>query len=71
MKLAVKRLSLKPFSSSTNLTKTMVPDSPATQRDFQVTVFEDIEELGGAGFEPCDRNKRCEYKQIQAELAGL
>lgn len=49
----------------------MVPDSPATQRDFQVTVFEDIEELGGAGFEPCDRNKRCEYKQIQAELAGL
>jgi hypothetical protein len=49
----------------------MVPDSPAIQKDFAVTIWsseEGDEALLNVANSTKGKNSRCEYKQIQAEL---
>jgi hypothetical protein len=46
----------------------VVPDSPAFQKDFHVTVYNGLDSTLLEASQVKDSNSRCEYKQIQAEF---
>lgn len=60
---------LKPSFSSTNLTKTMIPNAPAIDDDFEVALADsDYMKNDPVTEAPESENKRSELKQLLAEF---